>query len=87
LIALSASQPYRKAVERGQPRTMGFSAALASCPKKDKLQKPITRERLPTRTNKCFFLIPITSLKEIYPHLKAYHSIILQYPQLTFISS
>jgi hypothetical protein len=26
LMPLSASQPYKKAVERGQPRMMGFSA-------------------------------------------------------------
>jgi hypothetical protein len=60
VIALAASQPYRNAVARGAPSTIGFSAA-------SDLTKLKIKQIIPTRTNNPLFFIDHTSFsKEIH---------------------
>jgi hypothetical protein len=55
VIALAASQPYKKAVARGAPITIGFSAAIALDPK--------TSKKAAANKHKNVLLIPVPPLK------------------------
>jgi hypothetical protein len=56
VIALAASQPYKKAVARGAPMTMGFPCALALDPENEMMKKLKRRNKIPTN-NQPFLLI------------------------------
>jgi hypothetical protein len=69
VIALAASQPYRKAVAKGAPMTIGFPCALALDPENEMMKKLKARNKIPANDQPFFLIFLPPFLIEIPPSI------------------